>query len=154
LPKKRPTIGDVIEIETGSKLAYFQFTHKHQKYGALIRVFDGLHDSRPEDIIELVNSKVRFSTFFPLGAACNRGIVQIVDNVKIAAGNAEFPTFKTRAVGANKDFGSWYLWDGEREWRKADLSEGELAFPNRGVVNDTTLVKRIREGYSNLDYPK
>ncbi len=122
-------------------------------YGALIRVFDGLHDSRPEYIAALADRSVSFSTFFPLGAACNRGIVQIVDNIGIAESNAEFPTFKTRSVGLNKNFGPWYLWNGEQEWRKENLSDNELAFPNRGVVNDRMLISWIRDGHSDLDYP-
>lgn len=153
MPAKRPRIGDIVEIPVDAQLAYCQYTHKHSRYGALIRVFDGIYDRRPEDIPALAEGIVAFSTFFPLGSACNRDIVQVVENVSIANANAEFPTFKARAVWPNKVFGPWYLWDGEREWRKDKLSKSELAFPNRGIVNDTMLVNWIRQGHSNLDYP-
>ena len=154
MPRKRPRIGDIVEIPVDSQFAYCQYTHKHSRYGALIRVFDGVHDKRPGDMLALVAGTVAFSTFFPLGSACNRAIVRVVDNAPIATANAEFPTFKTRSVGANNAFGPWYLWDGEHEWSKDDLNESELALPNRGVVNDTMLVSWIREGHSNLDYSK
>jgi len=152
LPRKTLRIGDIVEVQVDSRLAYCQYTHKHGRYGALIRVFEGLYDIRPEDIGILATGNVKFSTFFPLGAACSRGILHIVDNTTIAESNAEFPVFKTRSVGPNKSFGPWYLWDGEREWRKNDLSEVELAFPNRGVINDTMLVHWIRACHSDLDY--
>ena len=45
--RKRPRIGDVVEISTPRGLAYAQFTHKHDappKFGALIRVAPGYYD--------------------------------------------------------------------------------------------------------------
>ena len=35
----RLKIGDIVEIKTGKGLVYAQYTHKHQQYGALLRVF-------------------------------------------------------------------------------------------------------------------
>ncbi len=154
LPSKRPKIGDIVEIRIDSQFAYFQYTHKHKAYGELIRVFGGLYDTRPEDMPNLANRNVSFSAFFPLGTACSRGITHIVANSAIAEANTEFPVFKTRAVGPNKSFGPWYLWDGEREWRKDDLSEMELALPNRAAINDTMLINWIRAGHTDADYWK
>jgi hypothetical protein len=42
--------GDIAEIKTSIGLAYAIYTHRHTqppKYGALIRVFDQLYQSRP-----------------------------------------------------------------------------------------------------------
>ena len=43
---KRPKIGDIIEIPTRSGFAYAQFTHKHNLYGALLRVYNTIYQTK------------------------------------------------------------------------------------------------------------
>jgi hypothetical protein len=96
--RKRPRFGDVIEIATPKGLAYAHYTHKHDrppKFGALIRVLPGFHKIRPSTFASLVRTAPQFMTFFPLGAACNRGLVQIVANEPIPEHAAGFPTFRS-----------------------------------------------------------
>lgn len=81
--RKRPKIGDVLEIATPKGLAYFQYTDKDETYGALIRVLPGLYRHRPPEFSILVKEPERFFIFFPVGAAANRGIVKIVANEAI-----------------------------------------------------------------------
>ena len=67
--RKRPQLGDVIEIKIPKGFAYAQYTHKHEKpprYGALIRVLPGLFQSRPSEFTSLVRQPERFFVFFPL----------------------------------------------------------------------------------------
>lgn len=149
----RPMIGDVIEIPTPNGLAYAHFTHKHDvppKWGALLRVLPGLFSERPSDFAELVERPPAFVTFFPLGAACNRRIVQVVANEPVPASQG-FPTFRnSHRDRSGKRTGPWFLWDGSREWRVEHLSEQELrAYPPLGVWNDTLLVERIVAGWSH-----
>jgi ribosomal protein L34E len=69
--RRRPRIGDVIEIETPKGLAYAQYTYKHDtppRYGALLRVLPGLYEARPSDFSDLVQQDERFYVFFPLGS--------------------------------------------------------------------------------------
>lgn len=67
--KRRPKIGDVIEIPTPRGLAYAQYTHKHPMYGALLRVLRGIYTKRPADFSEVVKQEEHFKAFFPLKAA-------------------------------------------------------------------------------------
>jgi hypothetical protein len=70
--RKRPQIGDVIEIETPAGLGYAQYTHEHReppRFGSLLRVLPGIFAERPSDFKPLLVQDERFSIFFPLGAA-------------------------------------------------------------------------------------
>jgi hypothetical protein len=148
----RPRIGDVIEIPTPKGLAYAQFTHKHDappRYGALLRVLPGIFPERPSDFSELVRQRPVFMTFFPLGAACNRGIVHVVASEPIPPHSSGFPIFRnSQRDRTGKRAGSWFLWDGQREWRVESLSEEKLReYPPLGVWNDTFLIERILAGW-------
>jgi len=145
--RSRPQIGDVIEIPTPSGLAYFQFTHKHQMYGALIRILPGLFKVRPTDFSEVVRHKEKFVTFFPLGAACNRKIVHIVANEDVPAWALPFPLFRSGTRGADGTVKVWWLWDGNREWKIGSLKTEQQSLPIRGVWNDTLLIERIVSGW-------
>jgi len=141
-----PQIGDVIEIPTPKGLAYAQFTHRHDappKYGALLRVFPGIFESRPDAFDALVRLEPQFSTFFPLEQACKRGIVRVIASEPICATLREFPTFRASEKGKDGSWGPWWLWDGEREWQIGGLKPGMEVLPPRGVINDTLLVERI-----------
>ena len=147
--RKRPKIGDVIEIKTPNGLAYAQFTHKHDappKYGALLRVFSKLHKTRPSDFREMIESEPQFLTFFPLGSACNKGIVKIVSNEDVPLKARKFPIFRAGAVNQEGQVETWWLWDGDKEWKVGKLKPGMEKFPIRGVWNDTILIQRIVEG--------
>ncbi|MES2321530.1 MAG: hypothetical protein V4633_04650 [Pseudomonadota bacterium] len=150
--RSRPQIGDVIEIPTPQGLAYSQFTHKHPSYGALLRVMPGLFDSRPERFNDLVLAVPQFSSFFPLGAACNRGILRVVANESISALNRAFPTFRAAVKGKDGEVGAWWLWDGDKEWLIGKLKPGMEALPPRGVINDTLLIERIICGWRHEDW--
>jgi len=75
---KRARIGDVVEIRTGKGLAYAQYCHKKEQWGALLRILPGTFPLRPQDLAALVRQKESFVTFFPLQAALSKGIVGIV----------------------------------------------------------------------------
>jgi hypothetical protein len=147
---KRPRIGDVIEIDVRSGLAYAQYTHRHSNYGDLLRVLPGIHGTRPPDLAERVGAPSQFRTFFPLGAACARKLVTIVGVFPIPPAEASFPVFRsgvhdpsTGKVGDN-----WWLWDGRRAWRVGALTAEQRRLPIRGVINDTLLIERIRSGWT------
>lgn len=150
--RKRPKIGDVIEIKTPKGLAYAQFTHKHDappKYGALLRVFRRLYKIRPSDFREMIESEPQFLTFFPLGSACNKSIVEIVSNEDVPLEARLFPTFRAGAANQQGQVETWWLWDGEKEWKVGKLKPGMEKLPIRGVWNDTLLIQRIVEGWSH-----
>ena len=152
IDRKRPKIGDVIEIETPRGYAYAQYTHKHVSppcFGALIRVLNGIWATRPENFNELVGQGFQFVTFFPLGAACSRGIVKIVASEPIPSFSQSFPIFRNthRDIRGNRA-GDWFLWDGQKEWRVSHLTNQQLKeYPPAGVINDTLLIERIVSGW-------
>jgi hypothetical protein len=145
----RPQIGDVIEIATPKGFAYAQFTHKHERYGVLLRVLPGLHSQQPFAFGELTAQRSLFSTFFPLGVACSRGIVRIVASELIPEHSASFPIFRSfHRDASGRRAGPWFLWDGQREWRVETLSDEQLRdYPPRGIWNDTLLIERILAGW-------
>ena len=67
--RKRPKLGDVIEIATPQGFAYAQYTHRYDKpprWVSLLRILPGLFESRPTDLSTLVQQRERFFVFFPL----------------------------------------------------------------------------------------
>ena len=145
--RSRPRIGDVIEIEAPRGFAYAQYTHRHTtppRYGALLRILPGLFVDRPTSHAALVTQPHRFLVFFPLGAACNRRIVQIVANETVPYEYQEFPVFRDRVRLSDGRTGPWCLWDGQREVRVKYLSPEQQRLPLLlGVWNDTILIKRL-----------
>jgi hypothetical protein len=152
----RPRVGDVIEVQTRQGLAYAHYTHKHDRpphWGALLRVLPGLLQERPAEFTDLVQQAPQFSTFFPLGAACNRRIVQIVANEPVGVGNRSFPTFRNSHRDRDgKRVGAWFLWNGVREWKVPELSPQQLReYPPLQICNDTALVDLILQGWRHED---
>ena len=144
----RPRIGDVIEIETPKGKAYAHYTHRHTRYGALLRVLPGITNVAPTDFARLVEQSPQFMTFFPLGAACARRLVRIVANEAVPDSAKAFPIFRSGARNlATGKVANWWLWDGEKEWKVGRLSPGMETMPLRGVWNDTMLIKRIVDGW-------
>ena len=141
-------VGDIVEIKTSRGLAYAIFTHKHPRYGVLLRVFDGFFESRPSDLAILASRDVSMEALFPLQAAVDRGNVGIVGNLSVPLILSEFPTFRAGMVhpltGKVKD---WWLWNGTEEWRIGELSNDQRNLPIRGVWNDTLLIQRLENGW-------
>lgn len=155
IKRKRPKIGDIIEIKTPKGLAYAQYTHKHDKppkYGALIRVLPGLYKTRPTDFSKLVQEMERFFVFFPLNSAITRGIVTIVAHEEVPERCRDFPIFRDGVK--NPQTGrveTWWLWDGEREWKIGKLKPEHYKLPIRAIWNDTLLIKRIIDNWAPED---
>ena len=145
-PTRRPRIGDVIEIPTPNGLAYAHFTHKHPKYGALLRVLPSVHGARPSCFSALVAQHPQFTAFFALGAACSRGIVCVVGHEPLPSHTREFPIFRS-CVRTPSGSGPWWLWDGNEEWKVGELAPGMEQLPIRGIWNDTLLIERIVAGW-------
>jgi hypothetical protein len=149
MTRVRPKIGDVCEVPTPKGLGYFQYTHKHAEYGALIRVMPGLFDMRPDDFAPLVQCHPQFVTFYPLGAACARRLVTIIANLPIPASSEEFPIFRTGMVGVDGSVKTWLLWDGVNSTKVGPIRPDMLHLPRRGIVNHALLVDRIAMGWQD-----
>jgi hypothetical protein len=146
---KRIRIGDVIEIQTRKGLAYAQFTHKHPRYSALIRVLPAFSEERPNDLRETVEKRARFVTFIPLQAAVNRSLLAIVANYPVPEEAQKFPLFRAGMVDPrSRKVEVWWLWDGEKEWRVGDVAPEQWGLPILGIWNDTMLIHRIESGWT------
>lgn len=156
--RKRPKIGDVIEIETNQGLAYFQYTYKYiepPKYGALIRILPNLFENRPTDFSKLVNEKERFFVFFPLGAACNRNLVKIVANEPIPEESSGLPLMRLSSSYRSKS-GSLVeydcrIWNGKEERNVGKLTNKYKHLSLLQIWNDTLLIERIVSGWKPSD---
>ncbi len=143
---KRPKLGDIVEIPLPDNGAgYAQYTHKHNRYGALLRVFQ--IREKVTNIAELSNASHQFTTFFPLGAAVNRGVVSIVGSLPIKVEFKIFPIFRAGVANASGEVEVWWLWDGENEERIGKLTHEQMKYPIRGIINDTLLIERICAGW-------
>lgn len=146
---RRVAIGDVLELSTHVGLAYLQITHRHPKYGFLIRVLQGTHTEPISDVEKLAAGDESFVTFFPAGAALKRGIVRRVGRAAIPEHALAFPLFRSGVVDSRTGrVNVWWLWDGEREWRVDELTPEQRRLPLRGIWNDTLLIARIESGWT------
>ncbi len=147
---KIPRIGDIIEIPTKRGLAYAHYKIQNKEFGALIHVLPRLFTERPADFATLTVEKSQFIAFFPLRAAVNRGIFKIVGNVPVSETDQKLPLFKARGhIDRRGRVHDWWLWDGERTWRAGrQLRPKHRALPERTIINDTLLIERIEEGWT------
>jgi hypothetical protein len=144
---KRPKFGDILEIPLTKGFAYAQYTHRHPTHGGLLRVLDGIFTEPIRDENHLTRLPVRFTTFFPVGAAVNRGILTIVCRAAIRPEFRGFPVFRMSAGGDS----NWWLWDGEKEWKVGRLSPEQRRLPIASIWNGGMLVHRIESGWRQED---
>lgn len=147
--RKRPKLGDIIEIKTKKGLSYCQYTHNISNWGALIRVFKTKYNNQPVDFKLVINDEIQFSTFFPLGAACNRNIVTIVSNQPIPGELLKFPLFKAPGfIDKTGNIINWFLWDGKHDMPIKSLTNEYKNLPYREIINDTLLIERIENNWN------
>ncbi len=145
----RLKIGDLVEVSTSQGLVYAQYTHKNSRYGALLRVFNNVYAEKPLHLEDTINDELRFSTFFPLKAAVDQGIVKIVGNFSVSKEFSQFPVFRAGVVDPSTGkVAIWWLWDGNSEERIGSLSDDQKHLPIRGVWNDTLLIERIESNWT------
>ena len=149
--RKRPKIGDVVRITTSAGAAFAQYTHKDSEFGALVRVIGPATDG--SDPAAIAARPTQFLAFFPLGAACNRGIAEVVGTAPVPEDLVEFPRFREplRIFPERRERCNWRLWDGREEWIVPELSPEQRAYPLREIINDTLLVDRVLAGWRAVD---
>ena len=149
MKQKKPTIGDVIEFQVKGGTAYALYSHEQPEYGSLLRVWNRVHEVRPTDFRTLVQDPPSFSCFFPLRAALSRGIVKIAGASVVPASLSVFPTFRTGMVGSDGLVAVWWLWDGKSSVKVGSLTEGQMKLPVRGIWNDTLVISRVEQGWTD-----
>ena len=151
---KRVIIGDIIEIPTTKGLAYAQYTHKDELMGALLRVLPNFYQVRLPDFQNIVSEPTKFHIFFPLQAAVNRKIFEVVANVDLSEQEKTFPLFRAAGhITREGKVSDWWLWDGSGSWRVPHLTPDQQNLPIKEIWNDTLLVERLEQGWTPKDDP-
>jgi hypothetical protein len=154
--RKRPRIGDVVEIETPRGLAYAQYVFRHTTYGAIIRVLPGLFESRPDDFCDLVNQSERFFILYPVGSACHQGLAKIVAHEEIPEGSRGAPSMRSSFRYRDHRSGQmveapWRLWNGEKWWWVGELTDEQRELSLMEGWGHPLLVERIVSGWRPSD---
>lgn len=151
---KRPVLGDIFEIRWRGGRGYGQYVKRYSDppvWGSLIRVLPGVFKSRPATFDALVAKKERFVAFHPLGVGVARGLVKIVAHHDVPARFEQWPLFRTCNRNAETGRKTWFLWDGEREWKVGDLKPEQYALPLREVITLGILRERMKSGWTPED---
>ena len=101
MPKTKAAIGDILEINTGSGLAYIQYTHQHPDMGALVRILPGLYPSRPGDFVELAQQRELYFTFYPLRYALPKRETQVVSHQPVPEWAKSYPMMRHSNGGSS-----------------------------------------------------
>lgn len=91
--------GDVFELATPCGYAYLQYSHEHPEYSSLIRVLDGLHPKRPDDLAEFVAAPERFVVFFHIKSALSDGFVERIGQYPLPQAARDFPQMRMSLFG-------------------------------------------------------
>lgn len=114
-------------------------THRHQLMGDLVQIYCAGRTDEWHGTPDV-------TVFFPLGAAIRQGLVEKTGVIAVPPHLAEFPVFRSAhhdpATGA---VGSWWCWDGAREWQYDGPSEDIAHLPYWEAVNDTALLELLAE---------
>jgi hypothetical protein len=152
---KRLTLGDIIEIPLSkSRVAYAQYVFNHREepvWGHFIRVFPGIFSKRPTNFAELSAAEPQFCAFYPAGTAVSRGLIRIVDHADIPKQFRRLPLFKSANTNFHTGKKSWWLWDGEKEWRVGELSPEHYDLPVLQLITHDVLVERIKKRWRHRD---
>ncbi len=137
-------IGDVFEIETELGLSYGQLTHRHLTHADVLRIFKPKFTSRPTDISSLANEEVEFTVLCAVGAGFKAGVLPCVGTAPVRDDLSQFPKFRSgnRSPQApNND--DWWIWDGVNEDRVGSLSEEEMKYPRKAILNIAAIKEQI-----------
>ena len=121
---KRVKIGDLVEMPIEHGDAYAQYTHKHARYGALLRVFSEVYPAGASDLESVIEGKVQFSIFCQLQSAINDGFMSVVSNLSIKDEHADFPLFRSGFVDPfTRKVGKWWFLNGNEGWQVGTITE-------------------------------
>jgi hypothetical protein len=106
----RLKVGDVFEIITSNGIGLFQYVHKHETIGQLIRILPNLYEDGDVIEDELVEKKELFLIHFPLGSALKQKIVTKRGNYPIPQDFILPRKFRSDHI-VNGEFVCWHIVD-------------------------------------------
>lgn len=150
MPRKRALVGDTLQITTAKGYAYAQFTHRNKLLGCLIRVLPGFSPTPldPKALAAKVQGDTLYHTFLFEDCLHEKPTIQIIARLPIPEHARSFPLFKAglRDPKTNK-VETWWLWDGEKEWRIGPLPDHQKSLPVREIWTYKILVNRLEIGW-------
>jgi hypothetical protein len=150
---RRPVLGDVVEIPVKGGFAYAQYTFRHTdppEYGDLIRVLPGIYKKPLSAFEDLVSQEERFFTFYPLGSAVRQELVRIVAHIDVPDCCKTLPIMKSYIQNLSTGEKTWWLWDGNQQWKVGKLSPAQRKLSYHGIINHAALVEYIEMGWTPL----
>lgn len=142
--------GDVFEIETLNGFAFFQYVHKDEVIGSLIRILPNLYVNSNKDILEeLVTHKELYFIHFPLVSALKQRIVTKMGNYSMPQDFLLPQKFRSKHL-INGEFISWHIVD-YKTWKRENiekLTNEQMELSPWGTWNDTLLKDRLAEGWT------
>lgn len=80
---RRAKLGDVYVIHVPNGYKIFQWAYQIPQLGKYIRVFDGLYDSVPNNVTEIVLGEHSYIIGFDVSKVYRIGLAQFVDNIPV-----------------------------------------------------------------------
>lgn len=139
-------VGDILEIQTPSGLAYIQISHDHQSYPQVIRALPGIYQERPDDLETLAAKKSLFFAMIPLPFSFDKSDTKaiLVGRAKIPMSEAAFPIFRIAVRDRYDKILYWWFWDGQGLKYTADPSDPRVNnLPEREVMSAEHLLDSL-----------
>ncbi len=124
-------------------------THEHVRLGALVWLADRFWDE-PPTMEDVATTGWRWCVFFPLKAAANRNLVEILGTVAIPVDLQSFPIMRQGGIrGMNPN---WYVFEnGDLDTRVRLATESDRYLNIPYLVNDTALKENLVKGWEPAD---
>ena len=145
----RLKIGDVFEIVTSNGTGLFQYVHKDETIGELIRILPFLLEEGYVLEDELVKKKELYLIHFPLGIALNQKLVTKKGSYRVPQDFKLPNKFRSEHL-VNGEFICWHIIDYDT-WKREKverLSDEQKQLSPWGTWNDTLLKQRLVEGWT------
>lgn len=142
-------VGDVFEIITPNGIGLFQYVHKDETIGQLIRVLPSLYEEGYILEKKLVEKKELYFIHFPLSSALKQKVVSKKGNFNLPQDFVLPSKFRSKHT-INGEFISWHIID-YKTWKREEvqeLSDAQKQLSPWGTWNDTLLKERLAERWA------
>ena len=146
--------GDVFKIKTKLGYGFIQYYETDHLEIEQIRVLEII--SKNEEVNqELINTKERWCTGFPVKAAARKKIITKVGTFKIPKKFKNYK-FAREEHYIRNEFKGWFIINKETLKRKLikKLKKRHLKFSPHGIMNDTIIIEMLEENWKLENWNK
>jgi len=150
---RRVKAGDTFALALENGEVLLQAIARHPSHGWAVRVIDVAAQDLTQDLSWVASANEKYVVLVGDVAQEERlGHVRRVGNASLPErfDGGRLPTFRASAsfiAGRRHEPGSWWLDDGEREWRVGELTEEQQHLPDRILFNVLGLKEYIEHGW-------